>query len=175
MDERHQRLQLKRQKILNKRPPVISGEPKFFICSNCHNLVIQENATYMDTCFTCCGQKMSELIPKSDGELSEKHLPVLTFTGGISAEHAANVEIGSSPHPMSEEHRIEWIYLRTAQGGQFKRLTVNRFPSASFALTDEDAYAYCNRKVCKNCVFHCKRDFAAYAYCNQHGLWKTQI
>ncbi|MDD9146946.1 MULTISPECIES: desulfoferrodoxin family protein [unclassified Sporolactobacillus] len=175
MDARQLRLQMKRQKILNKRPELISADPHFFVCNKCHRLFIQEIKSSPASDPTCCGQKMEQLIPKDSGNGEEEHLPLLTFTGGISKSHAAKVEISSRPHPMDKTHRIEWVYLKTATGSQFKRLRVAQYPLVTFALADEDAYAYCNRDVCINCVFHCKRGFAAYAYCNRHGLWRVQI
>ncbi|MFX3619425.1 MAG: desulfoferrodoxin family protein [Sporolactobacillus sp.] len=175
MDDRQQRIQSYRQKIISKRPDMISEEPRFFICNHCHNLVIQEKSSSNQTLFQCCGQTMNNLSPHSTDEDGKENIPILKFTGGISVQHAAVVEIGEiHPHPMTRKHHIEWVYLRTAQGGQLKYLTLNQYPQITFALSDEDAYAYCNRSVCKDCVFHCKRGFAAYAYCNKDGLWKVQ-
>lgn len=174
MNDRQQRIKTGRQRIISKRPPIISDEPRFFICTVCDNLIIQEKDSKSQFSFCCCGKKMKELIPQTSGEKSEDHLPILKFTGGISASHAAIVEIGNKPHPMTEDHHIEWVYLRTAQGGQLKYLKLNRFSQVTFALAEEDAYAYCSRPVCKDCVFHCKKGFAAYAFCNKDGLWKVQ-
>lgn len=149
--------------------------PKFFICQHCGNLVAMvENAGAK---IICCSQPMNDLAPNTVDAPSEKHLPVITFTG-FSA-NAATVGIGSVPHPMTEEHHIEWVYLKTVQGGQFKCLAAGQDPVVTFALADKDAYAYCDRPICKmgseHCMFKCKRGFAAYAYCNLHGLWKTHM
>ena len=58
---------------------------------------------------------------------------------------------------MSEDHSIQWVYLLTRQGGQRKILPVDGKPIAAFRLTDDD------------------QPIAAYAYCNLHGLWKTEL
>lgn len=162
---------------MSVRPKWISKEPMFLICEHCNKLVVQEKVDNTST-IICCSEPMHELVPHTAGNLSESHLPIITFTGGFSA-NTANVKIGSIPHAMSEEHHIEWVYLRTTQGGQFKHLTVGKEPVVRFAFADEDAYSYCNRSVCQmgwgKCKFNCKRGFTAYAFCNLHGLWKTEM
>ncbi len=81
----------------------------------------------------------------------EKHIPVVTVKDNI-----VTVTIGSVEHPMVEEHHILWVYLQTDRGGQRKCLEVGKAPAITFALADE-------------------KPIAAYAYCNIHGLWKTEI
>ena len=99
----------------------------------------------------CCGRKMTKLEPGTIEASVEKHLPVVTVEGSI-----VKVEIGSVAHPMTEEHSILWVYLQTNQGGQRKCLPVGGAPVVSFALADETP-------------------IAVYAYCNLHGLWKTDV
>ena len=122
---------------------------KFFICEHCGNLigVINDAGVPM----MCCGQKMTQLIPGTVEASVEKHLPVVTVDGD-----KVKVEVGSVAHPMSEEHSILWVYLQTDKGGQRKNLKVGEAPVAEFSLLDE-------------------KPVAAYAYCNLHGLWKTEI
>lgn len=160
------------------RPEFLSGEPRFFRCDHCGNLLIQERADKPDVKATCCGEEMRELVPHSEAASQDKHLPVVTFLASKENKFA-NVKIGKLPHPMTEEHHIEWVYLRTSEGGQFKRMKRNIDPEVNFSLTDDDGYSYCNRPICnmgrRHCNFQCKRGFAAYIYCNVHGLWKTQM
>lgn len=160
------------------RPEILSGEPRFFRCEYCGNLIIQESADKPDVNVSCCGKKMRELIPNSEDASPETHLPVITFTGGYE-RNSANVKFGTSPHPMTEEHHIEWIYFRTSEGSQFKWMKLNIEPEANFSMVDDDGYAYCNRPICnmgrRHCNFQCKRGFTAYIYCNIHGIWKTQM
>ena len=124
-------------------------ETKFFICEHCGNIVgvIHDAGVPM----MCCGQKMTQLIPGTVEASVEKHLPVVTADGD-----KVKVEIGSVAHPMAEEHSILWVYLQTDKGGQRKNLAVGEAPSVEFALCDE-------------------KPVAVYAYCNLHGLWKTEI
>ena len=122
---------------------------KFFICEHCGNLVgvIHDAGVPM----MCCGQKMTQLIPGTVEASVEKHLPVVTVDGD-----KVKVEIGSVAHPMAEEHSILWVYLQTDKGGQRKNLAVGEAPVAEFSLLDE-------------------KPVAVYAYCNLHGLWKTEV
>ncbi len=58
---------------------------------------------------------------------------------------------------MSQEHHIAWVYLQTSKGGQRKDLDPTAEPVVTFALTEDE------------------QPVAVYAYCNLHGLWKTEI
>ena len=124
-------------------------ETKFFICEYCGNLVEVVNDAKVP--MICCGQKMTQLIPGTVEASVEKHIPVVTVDGD-----KVRVEIGSVAHPMAEEHSILWVYLQTDKGGQRKNLAVGEAPAAEFALLGE-------------------KPEAVYAYCNLHGLWKTEI
>lgn len=163
---------------IEARPEMISGEPQFFRCNQCGNLIIQENLHKPEIDLHCCGTKMLPLVPNTSSELAEEHIPVITFKGGFE-RGGANVKIGKNPHPMTEDHHIEWVYLRTTEGGQLKRLKRNIKPETNFAFADDDTYAYCSREICwmgiRHCNFKCKRGFTAYIYCNQHGLWKKEM
>lgn len=122
---------------------------KFFVCEHCGNLVGVINDAGVP--MMCCGQKMTQLIPGTVEASVEKHLPVVTVDGD-----KVKVEIGSVAHPMAEEHSILWVYLQTDKGGQRKNLAVGEAPVAEFSLLDE-------------------KPVAVYAYCNLHGLWKTEV
>ena len=121
----------------------------FFVCEHCGNLVGVINDAGVP--MMCCGQKMTQLIPGTVEASVEKHLPVVTVDGD-----KVKVEIGSVAHPMAEEHSILWVYLQTDKGGQRKNLAVGEAPVAEFSLLDE-------------------KPVAVYAYCNLHGLWKTEV
>ena len=99
----------------------------------------------------CCGQKMTKLELGTIEASHEKHIPVVEVKDNI-----VTVTIGSVEHPMTEEHHIVWVYLQTDRGGQRKCLEIGKAPVVTFALADE-------------------KPVAAYAYCNLHGLWKTEI
>ena len=122
---------------------------KFYICRHCGNLVgmIHDAGVPM----MCCGQKMEALEPNTVEASGEKHLPAVTVEDG-----AIHVNVGSVDHPMLPEHFIEWVYVQTENGGQRKVLKPGDKPHVTFFLGDDKAVA-------------------VYAYCNIHGLWKTEI
>ncbi len=124
-------------------------ESKFYICETCKNLVgtINESGVPM----MCCGKKMTKLEAGTVEASREKHIPVVTVDN-----NTVTVTVGSVEHPMAEEHSILWVYLKTDKGGQRKCLEVGKAPVVTFALSDETP-------------------LAAYAYCNLHGLWMTEI
>ncbi len=122
---------------------------KFFICRHCGNLV--EMVHDAGVPMICCGEKMEELIPNTSEGAGEKHLPVVTVK-----DNTVNVNIGEVNHPMLQEHFIEWIYLETENGTQCKYLKPGEAPEVTFCLCDD-------------------KPVAAYAYCNIHGLWMTEI
>ena len=127
----------------------MKGNQKFFICKHCGNLVglIDNKGAPL----LCCGEKMTELVPNTIEASTEKHLPSVTVSeGGIA------VQIGSVPHPMEEAHHIGFVYVETERGGQRKCLKPGEKPSLAFCFTDD-------------------RPVAVYAYCNLHGLWKTEV
>lgn len=125
------------------------GEQKFFVCKHCGNLVgFVKNAGVK---IICCGEPMAELVPNTVEASQEKHLPVIKVDGNI-----VTVEIGSVAHPMEEKHWIDWVYILTAKGGQRKCLVPGDLPVVKFALVDDEVVA-------------------AFAHCNLHGLWKTEV
>ena len=123
---------------------------KFFICKYCGNLIrLIDNRGVP---ILCCGEKMTELIPNTVEASTEKHLPAITVSGDNVA-----VQVGSVPHPMEEEeHFIPFVYVETLRGGQRKILKVGEEPNLKFSFVEDTPVA-------------------VYAYCNQHGLWKTEI
>lgn len=167
------------------QPAFRTAEPQFFICPDCQCLFIQSRPVSHHSQIACCGNPLTALIPENlsasrsiKEHLNASHQPKITISGGFSA-NVATVEVGEGKHPMTGDHAIRWIYLHTFMGGQIKYLKPEEPPSATFSLSGDDAFVYCDRNICKmgnaHCLFNCKRGFAAYAYCNQHGLWKYQF
>ncbi len=122
---------------------------RFYICRHCGNLVGMINDAGVP--LVCCGQKMEALVPNTTEAAGEKHLPVVTVEDG-----AVYVRVGEVAHPMLDEHSIQWVYLETENGGQRKALKPGDAPEVTFATGDDTPVA-------------------VYAYCNLHGLWKTEI
>lgn len=124
-------------------------EPKFYVCKHCGNIVtfIHESGAPL----TCCGDKMTQIVPNTVDAATEKHVPVVSVDGDT-----ITVEVGSVEHPMLPEHFIQWIYLETDKGLQMKYLEPGDKPKAVFSLNGEKAVA-------------------AYEYCNLHGLWRREL
>ncbi len=124
-------------------------EKKFFRCKHCGNLVEVIHASGVS--IVCCGEEMELLVPNVTEAAGEKHLPVVNVEGDIM-----QVNIGEVNHPMVDVHYIEWVYLETTNGCQRKHLKPGDSPSVTFDIGDD-------------------KPIAVYAYCNIHGLWKTEI
>jgi len=78
----------------------------------------------------------------------EKHVPVIQ-----EVEDGVVVKVGAVPHPMEENHYIEWVELEV-DGVVLRRfLKPGDRPEAHFKVKG---------KVLK-----------ARGYCNVHGLWST--
>ncbi len=127
----------------------MSDSKKFFICEHCGNVVgFVENKGVP---IICCGEKMKELIANTKDAAVEKHLPVVSYTG-----NELTVSVGSVLHPMTEEHFISFVYVATKSGGQRKSACPDGSPEFKFSFVDDEP-------------------LEVYAYCNLHGLWKTEI
>ena len=122
---------------------------KFLICRHCGNQVGMIHDAGVP--IICCGQKMEVLEANTVEASGEKHVPVAAVKDGV-----VRVNVGSVDHPMIPEHYIEWVYLETENGGQRKALKPGEAPNVSFCLGED-------------------KPVAVYAYCNLHGLWKTEL
>ena len=122
---------------------------KFYVCSHCRN--IAEMVYDTDIALYCCGDKMQELVHNTVEASGEKHIPAVKMGDGV-----VEVNVGSVDHPMEEIHWIEWVQLVTDKGMHRRFLKPGEAPNVSFRLEDE-------------------KPLAVYAYCNLHGLWKTEL
>lgn len=124
-------------------------EQKFFRCKHCGNLVAMLHASGVP--IICCGEPMEHLVPNTHEGATEKHIPIPEVM-----ERLVHAKVGSVPHPMTEEHHIQFLYLETENGGQMKRLAIGEDAAAIFAVLNDSPTA-------------------VYAYCNLHGLWKAEV
>lgn len=121
---------------------------KFYKCNKCGNIVAMVHASGAP--LSCCGEKMQEIIPNTVEAAAEKHIPVYEVK-----DNKVLVNVGSVPHPMTQEHYIQWVSLQTKFGNQRKKLEPGSDPKTCFAICPGDEVV------------------AVYAYCNLHGLWKS--
>jgi len=104
-------------------------------CEICGNIVeiLHEGADSL----VCCGVPMKlQEEHKENPEKGEKHIPVIK---------GKKIKISSIPHPMTEEHYIEWIEA-TSESGQISKIFLypNDSPEAEFSFEVKSARAYCN-------------------------------
>ncbi len=119
---------------------------RFLRCNVCGNIVaiVEDSGVPV----VCCGQNMTELKAGSTDGATEKHVPVFEIR-----DNKVHVTVGSAEHPMTADHYIQWISIRTDSGNQRRELKAGDPPKACFALCEGEKL------------------IEVYAYCNIHGLW----
>lgn len=120
---------------------------KFLRCEHCGNMVgfIEDNGVDV----ICCGEPMKILEAKESDAGVEKHLPVVDNSGD-----KLTVTVGEVPHPMTDEHFIQWIAVVRDNHTERIALDPQSEPKAVFSGGSEAD---------------------VYSYCNIHGLWKVSI
>ncbi|MBA7688631.1 Desulfoferrodoxin [subsurface metagenome] len=119
---------------------------QIYKCNVCGNIVEVLHAGVGE--LVCCGQPMELLKEKTEDVGLEKHVPVVEKT-----EKGIKVKIGSVPHPMEQNHYIEWVEIIADGGVCRKFLKPGDMPKAEFEIKAEK--------------------IEAREYCNVHGLWKS--
>lgn len=128
----------------------MSSTLKFYKCLVCGKVI---EILHNDCCPTvCCNKEMVLLKANTTDAALEKHVPIVNFNKNI-----IHVEVGSTLHPMSEEHLIKFIVLETTKGIHRVDLTPTSKPIADFILFPDE------------------KPIAVYEYCNLHGLWVKEI
>jgi superoxide reductase len=116
------------------------------ICGNIVEVLHEGNGELV-----CCGQPMKLQRENTIDASTEKHIPIISK----EEENKITIKVGEVPHPMTEEHYIEWIEKDVDGKICRKHLQPGEEPEAKFCLKDPDS------KV------------KAREYCNLHGLWKS--
>lgn len=122
---------------------------KFCYCSRCGNVIalLRDQGGQV----SCCGAPMEELEPEEGEGSGEKHIPVCQVEG-----NHVTVLVGGEAHPMTPEHRIEWVCIETTNGAQYRSLARADVPGARFALV------------------YGEKVERALALCSLHGLWASE-
>ena len=115
-------------------------------CNICGNIVLVLHGGKGE--LVCCGKPMVLLEEKTADYKTEKHVPVVEKT-----DSGVKVTVGSTLHPMEENHYIEWIEVVTNAGSHIRFLKPGESPEAEFPGVKEIKFAR--------------------EYCNVHGLWKS--
>jgi len=120
----------------------VSKLNEIYKCNVCGNIV--EIVHVGGGELVCCNQPMELMKEKTQDEGMEKHVPIVDESGKV-----IKVKVGSIPHPMEQEHYIEWIEIIMDGKRVRKLLKPGDKPEAEF----------CAKGIVR-------------AYCNIHGLWK---
>jgi superoxide reductase len=97
----------------------------------------------------CCGQPMKLMQENTIDASFEKHIPVGKQEGRI-----LTVKVGSTPHPMTEEHYIQWVEVLVGNKAYREFLKPGQEPQAIF------------------CIDPGNEPLVLREYCNLHGLWQ---
>ena len=125
-------------------------------CPICGNIV---EVLHEGAILSCCGKPMQLLSANSTDGAFEKHVPVIErMPGGFK------VRVGSTEHPMTKEHYIQWIEWLTPKSIMRCELHPGDKPEAVFLL---DSKSSCDKQETK-CDLE---NVSARAFCNLHGLW----
>ena len=95
----------------------------------------------------CCGKEMTSMEAKTADWKNEKHVPIHE-----DIENGTKVIVGSTLHPMADDHFIEWIEIINGDYVQRKYLKPGDKPVAEFYVK------YNDKMIIRE-------------YCNKHGLW----
>lgn len=120
---------------------------RFYRCPICGNIVGLIDGDMSRV--VCCGRPMEEMVANTTDAAVEKHVPAYE-----RVEDEIVVKVGEVEHPMEKEHYIMWI----AQVTDNRTTRVRLFPEQS----TETRFPYI-------------KGATLYAYCNKHGLWKTEV
>lgn len=127
----------------------MTKQNQIYKCNVCGNIVEVLHQGQGE--LVCCGQPMEEMKGKNKDAGQEKHVPVVEKTAvGIK------IKAGSIPHPMEEDHFIEWIELIVGDKIYRKFLKPGQVPEAVFEVKVDDI-----------------KEVLAREYCNVHGLWRS--
>ncbi len=115
-------------------------------CEHCGNIV--EVLTGGNGTLVCCGEPMILLEEQSADASTEKHVPVIEpISEGIK------VKVGSVPHPMEDNHYIDWIQVIAGDKAYRKFLSPGESAEAEFSVSESEITL-------------------AREHCTVHNLWK---
>lgn len=123
---------------------------KILKCPVCGNIV--EVLEDKGIPIMCCGTQLETIVANTTDAATEKHVPLLSYDGGI-----LTAIVGAVEHPSIDTHYITWILA--VAGNQVLRVNLKAGdkPVAKFNLQG----------------YH--GTVEVYEYCNLHGLWKSDI
>ncbi|MBN2444999.1 MAG: hypothetical protein JXJ04_26830 [Spirochaetales bacterium] len=136
-----------------------------FLCKVCGH--IEFNAA-PEKCPVCGAPKSSfalnaEAVMPAEKEGKEKHVPVIITTNacGLIPDECkdAHIKVGSTPHPMQEDHWIQWIDIY-----------INKKFSARYMMFPQSLQATIGIHIKSNQT----GTLQAIEHCNKHGSWMAE-
>lgn len=124
---------------------------EYYKCNVCGNFV--EIVLPGEGELVCCSQPMEKVKTQDSSEemTGEKHVPFIQKT-----QEGFDIKIGSIPHPMEEQHYIQFIEVHSPDKKHVKR-----------------KYLYPNEEPVLKLKCGCN-EIAARELCNIHGLWISE-
>ena len=138
---------------------------KLFVCKMCGHI---EFDAAPERCPACGAPKSAfredagALMP-AEKEGKEKHVPelVVTTSCGLIPDlcRDIHVKVGSTPHPMMEDHWIQWIdtYVDRKFAGRFMLYPESLQPAVGLHLKSD-----------------AKGTLTVIEHCNKHGSWSAE-
>lgn len=114
-------------------------------CEVC-GMVVEVNDGGIGT-LSCCGKNMVKQEEKTAESATEKHVPIIK-----EGKYGVKVVVGSTEHPMTEEHYIQWIEVINGDYVNRKYLNPGDKPEAEFYVPNNGS-------------------LVIRSFCNLHGLW----
>lgn len=126
----------------------MSQDITMFKCSDCGGIMTSLLKCGASCDVTCNGNPVEALSAKTEDKGSEKHVPVIEQIDG-----GYKVKVGDVPHPMEDDHWIQFVELTLGDKVYYEFLHPGGAPEATFKVEGENPTA---------------REF-----CNKHGLWTS--
>jgi superoxide reductase len=118
---------------------------EIYKCENCGNILeVMLGGTGM---LKCCGKQMVLQAENTKDAAVEKHVPVIEKVDG-----GVKVKVGEVPHPMENDHYIQWIEVIAGDKVYCQFLNPGDAPEAVFKIDADQV--------------------TAREHCNLHGHWK---
>ena len=108
----------------------MAAKLEVYKCEKCGNIV--EVLQGGPGALVCCAEDMVLLEEQTADAAEEKHVPVIEKT-----DCGSKVVVGSTPHPMDEDHYIQWVELVCDCGVMRCYLKPGDAPEAEFCVACE--------------------------------------
>lgn len=118
---------------------------EFFKCPKCEKIFFSDSTG--EDCFH--GENLEKIIANSSNASAAKHTPSVHIE-----DECVIVFIGEEEHPMTKDHKIDWVAAEYKDSYIRYNLHENEKPEVYFDYEE---------------------GMTIYVYCNQHGLWSKKI